>query len=286
MAPTETEIDHFLELYATRNFTRAAMRLGIAQPTLTQSIFRIEQKTKSKLFHRTKQGCAPTEAGVLFYNKAQQFKDLWQSLSNKISNSQNELTGVFKLGCHQSVGAYTLPHFFKQLAVRAPSLEIRLHHDWSRKITEKIVNYELDFGIVINPIRHRDLVLIKLGNDKIYFWKAKGVVPPKQIFADANLQQVENILGKHGMKQFVDWQIIETASLELIRTLTSQGAGVGILPERVAGVEKNKLEIFKSTLPTRHDEIYLVYRVDMLRGKAGKVLVEIAKNCLVDNVVN
>ena len=65
MIPTETEISHFLEVYSTRHFTRASVKLGITQPTLTQSIFRLEEKLGGELFHRTKQGCIPTRSADL-----------------------------------------------------------------------------------------------------------------------------------------------------------------------------------------------------------------------------
>jgi len=279
--PTETELLHFIEVYSTRHFTRAAMRLGIAQPSLTQSILRLEEKVKAPLFHRTKQGCIPTKEAILLYDKATRLQELWKELSLDLSRSNQSLSGVFRVGCHPSVGAYTLPRFLEELSLSGPKIEIRLHHDLSRKITEKIVGYEMDLGFVVNPTRHKDLVLTKLGVDRIAFWRAKGKTPGPRIFADANMVQVQNILGKKSTKKFEDWQLIETPSLELIRTLVLQGAGVGILPERVARAEGAMLERADPTLPEFQDEIYLAYRMDTLKSLAGKALIAAARKVLV-----
>ena len=281
MTPSETEIDHFLVLYLTKHFSRAALKLGVTQPTLTQSIARLESKLKISLFFRTKQGCMPTEAVALFYDKALKFKTFWEEVSRDIILTDGGLTGSFRLGCHQSVGGYILPPFFNQLTKTAPKIEFKLFHDLSRRIVEKIINYELDFGFVINPVKHPDLVLIKLGNDTITFWKSKKIInPPKKIFADLNLFQVQTLLSKKTFKNMTEWQLVETNSLELIRSLITEGAGIGILPGRVANTNNQSLELFNSELPVFHDEIYGDYRVDVLKRSANKVNVSAGKNNL------
>lgn len=281
MAPTETEIEHFLELYDTKSYTRAALRLGISQPTLTQSIFRLENKTKSKLFYRTKQGCTPTKIGEIFYDKASHLREIWRTLVNDISKSETELMGSFRIGCHESVGIYTLPRFVKQIAKTAPAVELRIDHNWSRRITEKIVNHELDLGFVINPIKHRDLVLIKIGTDTIALWKSKkSEIIPKRLITDLDLGQIRKLFGQHHVHEFDGWPIVETPSLEVVREITQAGAGVGLLPERVAKIGGSCLETYKSALPQRRDEIFVAYRVGTMKSMAGKAIVEAAKNCL------
>lgn len=280
MIPTETEILHFLEIYSTRHFTRAAVKLGIAQPTLTQSIARLEEKIKTKLFIRTKQGCIPNRSAELLYERAIRLQEAWREIHESVSCSHDSPTGIFRIGCHQSVGAYTLPSFLKKLMNEAPQIKVRLHHDVSRRITEKIINHEIDLGFVVNPVKHRDLVLVKLCTDIVAFWRAKDRKPQRRLFADVNLLQVQTLLGKKSFARFSEWEIVESSSLELIRTLIVQGAGIGILPERVANVEGTQLEILSVDLPTFHDEIYLAYRVNTLKGAAGKALLSAARSCI------
>jgi DNA-binding transcriptional LysR family regulator len=281
MIPTETEISHFLELYSARNFTRAALGLGITQPTLTQSMVRLEEKVKARLFHRSKQGCVPTKAAESFFNKATQLQELWLSLSTQIVDAEKSMAGVFRIGCHESVGIYTLPRFVKSIAEYAPLIDIRIQHDWSRRIVEKIINYELDLGFVVNPIKHRDLVLIKIGTDQIALWRAKkSEAPPRRLLTDLDLNQVQKLFGKHRIAEFKDWPIVETPSLEVVRAMTLEGAGIGILPERVASAGKMGLEIVKSSLPAFKDEIYVAYRAGTLKGLAGKAVIDAAKRCI------
>lgn len=277
MLATSTEIEYFTEVYQTRHVSKAAIRLGVSQPTLSLSLQKLEEKLGTKLFHRTKQGVVPTEQGTLFYRKSHSLLECWGELQKGIYRSTFEIFGRFKVGCHQSVGAYVLPKFLDNLHTQAPGIEIELVHDFSRKITEGVVSYNIDIGFVVNPIRHPDLVLKKLGDDRVLFWKRRGGgTLPKRIFADKDLIQMQEILGKTHSKDFKGWALISTASLELIRTLSLSGQGIGILPERVAKADGADLVPFDSNLPIYRDKIFLAYRKDVLSSNAGRELIRLA----------
>ncbi len=277
MLATSTEIEYFVEVYQTRHVSKAAIRLGVTQPTLTLSLQKLEEKLGAKLFHRTKQGVVPTEQGALFYRKSHTLLECWGEAQKGIYRSTSEIFGRFKVGCHQSVGAYVLPKFFENLYAQAPGIEVELIHDFSRKITEGVVSYNIDIGFVVNPFRHPDLVLKKLGDDRVLFWRKRGGgALPKRIFADKNLIQMQEILGKTQTKEFKGWNLINTSSLELIRTLTLRGQGIGILPERVAKADGADLVPYDLSLPIYEDKIFLAYRKDVLSSKAGRELIRLA----------
>jgi DNA-binding transcriptional LysR family regulator len=109
------------------------------------------------------------------------------------------------------------------------------------------------------------------------FWKKRGAGRiPEIIFADRNLSQMQDILGKTHSKDFKDWKLISTPSLELIRTLTLSGQGIGILPERVAKADGADLVPYDTSLPTYEDKIFLAYRKDVLSSKAGRELIRLS----------
>ena len=277
MLATSTEIAYFVEVYQTRHVSKAAIRLGVTQPTLTLSLQKLEDKVGTKLFHRTKQGVVPTEQGTIFYRKSLTLLEYWGEIHRGILQSTSEIFGRFKVGCHQSVGAYTLPKLLNQLHKHAPGIEFELVHDFSRKITEGVISYNIDIGFVVNPTRHPDLVLKKLGDDRVLFWKKRGASQlPEKIFADRNLAQMQDILRKTHSKDFKSWKLISTPSLELIRTMTLSGQGIGILPERVAKADGADLVPYDSSLPTYEDKIFLAYRKDVLSSKAGRELIRLA----------
>lgn len=100
--------------------------------------------------------------------------------------------------------------------------------------------------------------------------------PPKLIFADVSRTQVEDLLGKTYRRYFVEWHVMGSTSLELIRTFINQGLGIGVLPERVANAEGKTLEVYNPQLPSRPDEIFLTYRKEVLSSRAGKEFLRLA----------
>lgn len=277
MIPTPTEIQYFLELFQTQHVSKSALRLGITQPTLTQSLQKLEEKLGTKLFIRTKRGIVPTASARIFYSRAKVLHESWTALQEDLREANSEIAGSFVVGCHQSVGAYIGPRLLKNLEREAEKITIQFVHDFSRKITEKVVSFEVDIGYVVNPQKHPDLVFKKIGDDRVTFWKKRGAIDlPKKIFADMKRVQVEELLGKTSRKHFHDWKIVDSTSLELVRTLTSQGLGIGILPERVAHAENNELEVLDKNLPSRPDQIFVTYRKEVLASKAGKEFLRLA----------
>ena len=275
--PSAQEIQNFLEIYRVRNLTKAAIRLGITQPSVTQSLQKLEQKIGTPLFHRTKQGLVTTEGGNQFFARASQLLEEWESFHSVLASTKTELQGRFRVGCHSSVGGYVLPPLFEAIEKSAPKIDIELKHDLSRKILESIVSYDLELGFVVNPARHPDLVLRKLGEDQVGFWKKKGARDvPKILFMNQNLNQSQTLVKKLGTKKFGDWKHVQSDSLELIRTLVSRGLGVGILPKRIAVAESDLLVPYNPSFPTFTDEIYLVYRKEVLKSQAGQALLQAA----------
>lgn len=262
MLPSPSEILGFLEIAATLNITKAAQRLGVSQPTLSQALKKLESTVGERLVSRSKNGVELTVAGKQFYKQAQQLLDYWERVKAETKRSVAEVKGNVRLGCHPSVGLYSLDLILPKLISQYPLLEFTLVHDLSRKITEKVINYEVDLGLVINPIAHPDLVMTKLFSDEIRLWKSHNKVP-KVLLCHPELLQTQDILKrlKRSKKHFD--RVITSNNLEIICRLTIAGCGYGILPERVVSIFNVRKSISPVTdSPTFFDELFLIYRTE------------------------
>ena len=163
MLPPADEITYFIETLQTGSVSRAAERLGLSQPALSQALKRFEERLGTQLLIRSKSGVQPTQAGKQLALRARGLLRDWDMLRTEALRSSQEITGRFTLGCHVSVARYTLTHFLPQLLAKHPLLEIRLEHDLSRRISERVISCEIDFGIVVNPVGHPDLVFTEPG---------------------------------------------------------------------------------------------------------------------------
>jgi DNA-binding transcriptional LysR family regulator len=261
MLPSSSDLTYFLEIAQLGNLTRAADRLGISQPSLSLAMQRLEASVGTSLFIRTRQGVKLTKAGERLLTETRRLMDDWESLRQQTLKTMNDVRGRFTLGCHASVAHYSLPLFLPRLLGDHPELEIGLHHDLSRNITQKILSLELDLAIVVNPSPHPDLVMKPLVKDVVTLWASKKNRNEDVLICEPSLIQTQTIMAKIKRQGFEFRRIIESSNLEVIAGMVDCGTGIGVLPTRVANACSPNLTPVKNA-PTFHDEIFLIYRVE------------------------
>ena len=290
MFPSFTDVGYFLEISRTGSISRAAERLGITQPSLSLAVRRLEETLGTPLLIRSRSGVQLTRSGHELLLRGQTLVSQWELLKANVSKKAQELSGQYIIGCHSAVALYSLPSFLPELIQRYPQLEVRLLHNLSRKITEGVISFKIDLGIVVNPVQHPDLVIKELGKDVVSFWTAQ-VPSPTQVLGsekevlicDPSLQQVKSLL-KSMQKKYTYARIIRSNSLEVITALTAAGAGIGIIPGRVvAGVGGHRLKRLDKSLPTYNDRICLVYRVDYRKNKGNKIMTDAISNAFANH---
>lgn len=279
MLPSSNDLYYFIEVCQTLNLSRASERLGISQPSLSSAVKRLENAIGTSLFIRIKNGLKLTKSGAQFYTHAKQLIHLWETARAESLASVNEIQGDFVLGCHPSVAQYDLPLFMPQLLEQYPHIRITLKHDLSRKILEGIINFSIDIGIVVNPVRHRDLILQKLYDDEVGFWQPndKNFMKEQKILTllcDVDLLQTQKLLKDLEVMGIKEYRLLPTSNLDVIASLTAAGCGVGILPRSVVYTHHQSLLSQVPNTPIFHDEIYLTYRPEQRQVKALQVIVQ------------
>ncbi|MEZ4743484.1 MAG: LysR family transcriptional regulator [Bdellovibrionota bacterium] len=282
MLPSSTDIVNFIEVSKTENLSRAAERLGLTQPSISLSVKRLEENIGVPLLTRFKNGVKLTQAGRKFLNGSRLVLENWKQLRADTLKSHYEISGEVSLGCHPSVALYTLNRFLPKLLIENSELTINLQHDLSRKIAEEVISLRLDLGIVVNPVNHPELVIHKLCQDQVGFWKLTSNSFEKNILIyDPNLQQSSNLLKK--LKKNPKFsntfmRHIHSSNLEVIKNLASSGIGVAILPERVAKAgQSNNLSLLSKSAPTFSDQVCLIHRADLTKTQAVKAVIQAIK---------
>ena len=269
MIPSAGDLTYFIEVASTLNVSKAAERLGISQPTLTIAIQRLERAIDMPLFIRSKQGVTLTQPGKQLLLHTRHLLQGWETIRTRALASVHEIRGSYTFGCHPSVALYALGSFIPKLLEENLELEIKLVHDLSRNITESIIQLEIDIGLVVNPIKHPDLIIRKLCDDEVTLWVGNGnkkIQDPYSgaavLICDPSLIQTQELLKKLKKSQIHYRRIIPSSNLEIITQLVVDGAGIGIIPGRVATF-KSTTQIQKiPQAPSFHDEICLIYRVE------------------------
>lgn len=270
MYPNMYDLKYFVEIAQAESLSRAALRLGLSQPSLSQSLQRLEGLLNAKLFERSKKGVVLTPAGRNLFLHSKKLLEDWQNVQLMTERSQQEVRGQFKLGCHPSVALYSLPPSLPDLLGTHTELSLQLVHDLSRNIVDKVINSELDLAIAVNPVPHPDLVIKRVCEDQVGLWKATHLRAERMtLIADPSLLQTQAILQKLKKSDWRSARLIESSNLEVIAELTRHGVGCGILPGRVA----QRVAGLKPVQgPHVKDQICIVYRVESRSIKAIQVI--------------
>jgi DNA-binding transcriptional LysR family regulator len=283
MMPTPAELLYFLEVANSLNLSRASERLGISQPSLSTAIKRLEKTVGTDIIIRQKRGVALTQAGKQLLAHTKQLLQYWSDTKAETLASHHEVQGSFTIGCHPTVALYYAARFLPHLLADYPKLEIHLVHDISRKIVERVIHLSIDVGIVINPIKHPDLIIRRIRIDEMTLWtngenkKSQDPHSNEAVMIHAtNLAQTQVLLARCKKQGIHFNQVLTTENLEVIADLTAKGCGIGVFPASIAEKYPNLKRI--PNAPTYKDEVCLVYRHENRDVRAIQAITKAIKN--------
>lgn len=263
------DIRYFAIVSETLNITRASEIIGISQPALSYAIKRLENRLGGALIIRLKNGIQLSKLGEEFKQRASRLVYEWEQAQNLACSDSGLVQGTYSIAIHPSVALYTLEHFLPQLQQAFPRLHFKLLHGLSREMAEKVISWEADFGIIVNPIQHPDLVIRTLCRDEVavfYIDQARS-----RLIYDSGLHQSQAILGQLARQQFTEG-VLDSPNLEVLAKLTAIGLGYGILPGRVASQYPQLKKMSDS--PVYFDEICLIYRPEKHQNQTSQYIIK------------
>src|SRR5699024_7263690 len=153
-------IRYFLALATALNFSRAAEKLHIAQPSLSRQIRELEEKVGAQLFYRTKRQVQLTNAGKVFQQKAiLLLEQLEQAcISARLSSTGKE--GELQIGFNGVI--QDLIPTLKQYRDRYPQVAIILNQMDSTMQLNALNTKEIDLAIITIPVTSDKIKVVPL----------------------------------------------------------------------------------------------------------------------------
>ena len=143
---------YFVTLAEELHFGRAAERLHIAQPPLSQQIRQLEGELGFELFYRTKRKVQLTEAGQVFLDEVQQImRQLQQAIQVGRQTSRGEI-GQLVVGFVSSAAYNILPTILRTFRSCVPGVSIELHELTTDQQLEWLREGRMDVGLLRPPV--------------------------------------------------------------------------------------------------------------------------------------
>lgn len=165
----------FLVVAEEQHFGRAAKRLGMTQPPLTEHIQILENALKVKLFTRSKRGAQLTPIGQAIYPAVKKFAEQMQQLEFAVTEAIQGQNGVLTIGAIATAMFEVLPHLLDQLRAAHPDLTILVKEIDSADATPMLESGEIDLAFArLQGDVGSNLNAVKLTQDRLV------VMLPKQ----------------------------------------------------------------------------------------------------------
>jgi len=286
----------FREVARCLNLTRAAERLGYAQPTITVQIQNMEKHFKAKLFERTGKTLKLTSDGVKLLQHADKIVEVYLRAEESFLGAQKV---NLQIGTTESLAAFFLPPYFQALRHKYPAVNLTIKPLTQGEIAQKLKNGELDLGIAIDTrISDSELQTMIIKKDELIIICPEN--HPLQGKKEITLQELQNCdliltektctyrgaLERSLKNDNIPFQIIsELGNIEAIKQCVIFGMGAALLPKITVMDEINKgslyeVSIQEGSLPqfytqvlvhkNRHVNEPLNYLISLLNGSRSQ----------------
>lgn len=148
----------FIEVVKEGSMRAAAAKPYISQPTVSQAIRELEEHYGVLLFERLKRRLYITDAGKKLFAYAKRVLKEFDELEEKMLGLGRR--EKIRIGSTITVGESILSDLINELTKKEPNIEVYSYMNNTRAIEAKLLNYEIDIGIVEGEIKSPDLICI------------------------------------------------------------------------------------------------------------------------------
>lgn len=152
----------------TGNFSRAAERCRIAQPSLSQQVQKLEEDLGVKLFDRLGRSIRLTEAGRAFIPRARAILEQMDAARTSAADKNADLRGNVTVGVIPTVAPYLMPRYTASFAQKFPDAKLRIIEDTTSVLVQGLRDLSIDVAVLALPLRHKDLELFPIRTERLF----------------------------------------------------------------------------------------------------------------------
>ena len=170
------EIDYILTIAECGSISKAADKLLMTQPSLSQFLQQFESSLGCQLFLRTTRGVVLTAAGEAFIEDARKIQSLYREAQTKLRDINDVKGGTVRLGISTFRAQEFLPPILEKFYAMYPDVAVQIPALDTIRLETSILEGSLDMGIVAFPLhklKHDENVEILL-NDEVVIAARKG----------------------------------------------------------------------------------------------------------------
>ena len=242
---TITQLKYVLAVAEHRNFTKAAEKTFVTQPTLSMQIQKLEEELDIQIFDRSKKPIELTSVGKKIVNQARNIVNEAERMQDVVDQEKGIIGGEFHLGIIPTVMPTLLPMFLRNFTKKYPKVQLKIEELTTDEIIQQVLEGHLDAAIAATPLHHE-----KIKERALYYEPFVGYIPSSHRLwgkdkIERNDLEIDDILLLEDGHCFRDGVInlckssklnssmhfqLESGSFETLIKLANEGMGMTLLP--------------------------------------------------------
>lgn len=277
---TLTQLKYTIAVAEQGNFTLAAEKCFVTQPTLSMQVQKLEEELDIELFNRKAKPITLTAVGEKIIAQAKVILEEAKRMNDVVATERGVVEGHFRIGIIPTVMPTLLPLFLNTFIKKFPKVNLKIEELNTASIVEELSTGKLDAGIAATPLDHPQLI-----EKPLYYEPFVGYTPKSHPLSSIKKLEVED-LEKMDILVLEDGHCfrehvlnlcqttrksksfdLKSGSFETLIRLANEGMGMTLLPylqtRALSEKDKENLRYFESPEPAR--EISMIYSKNLLK---------------------
>jgi LysR family nitrogen assimilation transcriptional regulator len=284
------QLRYFTAIVEQGSFSKAATKLRVAQPALSQHLRHMEDDLGVALLHRGTRGVQPTEAGERLLERARRILAEFAELRDSVRGEAAAPSGEVRIGLPGTVSEQLSVPLIEAVKARYPTVRIRIAEAMSGFVLDWLRRGEVDLAVIYSSADPKGLSVHHVLTEELCLFGPPvlaqvGVAAGKAVSL-AKAAALDLILPGigHGLRDQIDeaaasvgasvQPAIEIESYGQIKRLCERGLGYGILP-RMAVSTQEKAGVFETwplERPSLYRKVYLAYSAERPMPVAARAI--------------
>ena len=279
---TITQLQYVLAVAEHKNFTLAAEKCFVTQPTLSMQIQKIEEELKIQIFDRTKKPIQLTDIGAKIVAQAKNIVIEADRIKDIVEHQKGYIGGEFRLAIIPTIMPTLLPMFLTNFIKKYPKVKLIIEELNTDEIIKRLNNGQLDAAIASTPLQEEKLKEIVLYYEPFvaYIPDNHKIADKKEIqISDLNVEEILLLQDGHCFRDGIlnlcknsntgsgtSFQL-ESGSFETLVKLANEGLGTTLLPflHTMDLSEKDQKHLHHFVEPKPAREVSLIFSKNELK---------------------
>jgi len=269
------QLRYFVAVAEELHFSRAAARLHIAQPPLSQQIRRLERDLEVQLFHRDNRNVRLTDAGEVLLREARPLLAGLERAKSHTTRVGRGQAGRLSIGFIHSATYSILPTAVRAFRERYPDVELALQEMHITRQLEALSRDEIQLGVLRPPVKDAGIVTETLHTEPLLAAiPADYKLATRSRLSLKDLAQTPFVMAPRGRAGFFDWikELCRQAGFEphvsqeatdmhTAVSLVSVGLGVALVPDVIKHTPVTHV-VYRNLVEKPMTELAAAWRVD------------------------